>query len=162
MIRTVLTDLFIMWSEFVSWIWYTPSLEYMVVKAPPPPKIDYPRSKTYGRKRSDPANFPAISGSRIPKSVPASGFWLISGKFRYPGLINVSVCRFPSGSGLRFPVSPDDDRIQARFPSDPGTYTEVTIRPFPSGFSRYNNSTNTGQSSKSTGAKLTLRYLANQ
>ena len=50
-------------------------------------------------------------------------FRLISGKFRYPNLINASVCRFRSGSGLRFrfavPVSPNDDRIQAQFPSDP-------------------------------------------
>ena len=58
--------------------------------------------------------FPAISGSRIPKSIPGSGSdW------------------FPANSGIRtlltypfvvsraVPVSPHDDRIQARFPSDP-------------------------------------------
>ena len=57
---------------------------------------------------------PAISGSRIPKSVPDSGSdW------------------FPANSGIRtlltypfvvsqaVPVSSNDDRIQARFPSDP-------------------------------------------
>ena len=105
--------------------------------------------------------FPAISGSRIRKSVPGSGsdwFPVNSGirtLLTYPFVVSraVPIC----GSAVSWPW-PDPSSVPFRS----GTDTEARIRPFPSGSSRCNNSTNTGQSSKSTGAKLTLRYLANQ
>ena len=83
-------------------------------------------------------------------------FRLISCKFRYPDLINVSVCRFPSGSGVSSRW-PDPNSVPFRS----GTDIEARIRPFPRGSSRFNYSTNTRQSSESTGTKLTLCYLAN-
>ena len=63
----------------------------------------------------------------------------------------VSVCS--SGVSQRLP---DPSSVPFRSGMD----IEARSRPLPSGSSRFKYSTNTAQSSKSTAAKLTLRYLA--
>ena len=58
--------------------------------------------------------FPAISGSRIPKSVPGSGSnW-------FPANSGIRILlTYPFAVSQAVPVSPNSHRIQARFPSDP-------------------------------------------
>ena len=124
-------------------------------------ELQVPRSKTYGRKRSDPANFPRFPEAgfrnrfRAPVPIDFRQIPGIRTLLTYPFVVSRAVSVCDSGVSWRWP-----DPSSVPFRS--GTDTEARIRPFPSGSSRCNNSTNTGQSRKTSGAKLTLGYLANQ